>query len=134
MQQTTYELYDSECVSCGAKGKAVSGYYEEWFRMTGETFEDFCKEQEEKGVNIVHGYGCSECFDWDRFNLAILGDVLTPGEAEERWGLKEGTVRAALNRGRFDEQIREGAVRKSKKVWLLTDQAMREVYGAERRP
>lgn len=70
----------------------------------------------------------------EKWMNANLGRVMTPGEVEERWGLKDGTIRAALTRGRFDDQIERGLIRKSKKVWLLTDLAIREVYGEEKRP
>lgn len=55
--------------------------------------------------------------------------IMTTTEAAEKWGLKENTVRAALTRGRFDNQIMRGIVRKSGKIWLVTEQAMREIYG-----
>ncbi|WEG14909.1 helix-turn-helix domain-containing protein [Pullulanibacillus sp. KACC 23026] len=54
---------------------------------------------------------------------------MTPPEASERWGLKKDTVRAALTRGRFDDQIKRGLVRKSGSTWLIHEQAMIEVYG-----
>lgn len=55
--------------------------------------------------------------------------VMTPPEASKQWGLSKDTVRAALTRGRFDEQIKKGLVRKSGGQWLLNKQAMYEVYG-----
>jgi hypothetical protein len=70
----------------------------------------------------------------EKWMNANLDRVMTPGEVEDRWGLKDGTIRAACTRGQFDDQIERGLVRKSKKVWLLTDVAVREVYGEEKRP
>lgn len=64
---------------------------------------------------------------------SLLNKVMTPPEASQRWGLKRDTVRAALTRGRFDEQIARGLVRKAEKTWLITEQAMREVYGEPKR-
>jgi hypothetical protein len=57
-------------------------------------------------------------------------------EAAERWGLKRNTLIAALNRGRFYDQIKSGLVRKyenahGKTEWYITKQAMEEVYGEE---
>jgi Helix-turn-helix domain len=61
---------------------------------------------------------------------------MSPTEAAERWGLKRNTIIAALNRGRFDEQIERGLVKKyeteyGKNEWYITVQAMKEVYGPE---
>lgn len=53
---------------------------------------------------------------------------MTATEADERWGLANGTIRAALNR-RFESQKHRGIVRKSGSVWLISEQAMKEVYG-----
>ena len=58
---------------------------------------------------------------------------MTATEASERWGLAESTIRVAIRRGQFDDQIERGLVRKSGKVWLLTDVAMTEVYGPEKK-
>lgn len=54
---------------------------------------------------------------------------MTASEAEEKWGLGEGTVRASCTRGKLKDLIGKGLVRQSGKVWLVTEQAMREVFG-----
>lgn len=58
-----------------------------------------------------------------------LNDVMTLKEAAERWGLHYENVRQALKRGKFDEEIRKGTIRKSHGVWLVTTDAMGSVFG-----
>lgn len=57
------------------------------------------------------------------------GESMVPAESAEKWGIQRNTVIAALNRGRFDDQIARGLVRRSGNTWLITEQAMREVFG-----
>lgn len=54
-----------------------------------------------------------------------LNKVYTFQEAAKLWGLGESTLRSRASRGEFlpDE------IRKSGKVWLITDEAMRRIYG-----
>ncbi|MBA4544594.1 DNA-binding protein [Thermoactinomyces daqus] len=59
----------------------------------------------------------------------VLQHIMTTSEAAQRWGYKENTIRAAIARGRFDEQIRKGMLRKSGDTWLIHEKAMYEVYG-----
>jgi Helix-turn-helix domain len=68
-----------------------------------------------------------------KFNLS---DIMSPSEAAERWGLKRNTVIAALTRGRFDEQIEKGLVKKYVKEtgqaeWYLTTEAMNQIFGGK---
>lgn len=58
-----------------------------------------------------------------------LQQVMTAAEAEERWGLRPGTVRASCLRGPLRKYIAKGLVRKSSGTWLVTAQAMEETYG-----
>lgn len=57
---------------------------------------------------------------------------MTAAEAEKRWDLNEGTVRAACTRGPLAEYVDKGLARKSGGTWLVSDIAMREVYGEEK--
>ena len=57
---------------------------------------------------------------------------MTAAEADERWGKPSGTVRVAISRGRFDDWVEKGHVRKSGNTWLITEQAMAAVYGPEK--
>lgn len=62
-------------------------------------------------------------------------DFLTPSEAAFRWGIKRNTLIAALTRGRFDELLESGEVRKftqhGSTEWYVSVKAMREIYGDE---
>lgn len=58
-----------------------------------------------------------------------LGEVMTTSEAEQKRQLPTGSIRVAIQRGKFQDQIKHGLVRQSGKVWLITEQAMREVFG-----
>ena len=60
-----------------------------------------------------------------------ISEVMTAPEAEERWGLQPGTIRASCLRGPLSRYIERGLVRKSGGTWLVTVQAMQEVYGKE---
>ena len=55
-----------------------------------------------------------------------LHQVYTFQEAAELWGLGESTLRSRAYRDEF----LPGEVRKSGKTWLVTDDAMRRIYGA----
>lgn len=57
---------------------------------------------------------------------------MTASEAEEQWGLKDGTVRASCTRGKLKEYIKLGEVRQSGRVWLVTKKAMTAVYGEKK--
>lgn len=58
-----------------------------------------------------------------------LEDVLTAKEAEQLWDLKDGTIRSSCTRGRLNEFIKYGQVRKSGSTWLIKKEAMEQVYG-----
>ena len=57
---------------------------------------------------------------------------MTASEADEKWGLKKGTVRSSCVRGPLKKYIAKGLVRKSGSTWLVNVQAMKEVYGGDR--
>lgn len=58
-----------------------------------------------------------------------LKDVLTAKEAEQLWNLKDGTIRSSCSRGKLKQLIKCGQVRKSASTWLITKEAMEQVYG-----
>jgi len=58
-----------------------------------------------------------------------LNEVYTAQEAEQLWGLYDGAVRQSCIRGKMKKYIEKGLVRKSGRIWLVTAQAMREVFG-----
>jgi predicted DNA-binding protein (UPF0251 family) len=59
--------------------------------------------------------------------LVDLNDVLTLSEAASFLGIDPSTLRHAIRSGRF----REGEVRQSGGVWLVTRQALERVYGGK---
>lgn len=59
----------------------------------------------------------------------LKGSIMTASEANKKWGLPDGEVRQSLNRGKLKKYIGTGLVRQSEKVWLVTELAMKEVYG-----
>lgn len=60
---------------------------------------------------------------------SLKGNMITASEANEKWGLPDGEVRQSINRGKLKKYLGTGLVRQSGKVWLVSEQAMREVYG-----
>jgi len=57
-----------------------------------------------------------------------MPDWITAAEATKRWGLGESTVRMAISRGRFLEH----EYKKLGRDWLVTIDAMKELYGEEK--
>lgn len=53
--------------------------------------------------------------------LKALTGVKTTQEAEELWGLAVGTIKQDCRRGKLDEFIEVGFIRKSGKYWLVHD-------------
>ena len=60
-----------------------------------------------------------------RENPKPLEQVLTFSEATKRWGLGHSTLREAAKHSRF----LPGEIRKSGGTWLVTEEAMRRLYG-----
>jgi len=56
--------------------------------------------------------------------LLAESQEMTATEAEDRWGLAKGTVRAALNRGQLQG-------RKSGNIWMVRVGEMKNQYGEE---
>lgn len=63
---------------------------------------------------------------------SLKGNMITASEANEKWGLPDGEVRQSINRGKLKKYIGTGFVRQSGKVWLVSEQAMKEVYGEQK--
>ena len=61
-----------------------------------------------------------------RVSSMSLYDVMSSSEAEERWGLPTGAVRQSIHRGKLKGH---SGVRKSGNTWLITIDAMKEIYG-----
>jgi len=60
-----------------------------------------------------------------RENTKPLEQVLTFAEATKRWGLGHSTLREAAKHSRF----LSGEIRKSGGTWLVTEEAMKRLYG-----
>lgn len=65
-----------------------------------------------------------------RYNILDNGlkEVLTASEADELLGLVNGRIRTAISEGRFKDQYKRGLLRKSANTWLISKQALKEVY------
>lgn len=53
-------------------------------------------------------------------------EYITFSEASNLWNLSDATLRMAVSRGKFKEDV---DYRKSGKVWLITKEAMTKIYG-----
>lgn len=54
---------------------------------------------------------------------------MTAREAEQRWGFADSTVRQSCARGKLKKYVEKGLARKSAGTWIISEKAMREVYG-----
>jgi hypothetical protein len=122
----------------------VEGNFLDWYDEETDTIFDTCPLKFENGrlLEINEEYVAIEKDEgftiWEEDALGNVERVyelywMTASEAEQRWGLSSGTVRAACVRGLFEEQIEKGLVRKSGKVWLVTDEAMKNKYGENKK-
>lgn len=60
---------------------------------------------------------------------SLLSQVLTAREADEEWGMADGTVKRDCYRGRFYAE----EIKKSKGTWLIVRQALFRVYGSPKK-
>lgn len=86
----------------------------------------------EKEFDLVGGYTFYSAFVrmGKTFNTF---EWMTAAEAEKRWGLPDGAVRKGCTSGRLREYVEKGLARKSGGTWLVSDIAMQEVYGDEKK-
>ena len=56
----------------------------------------------------------------------MINRVMTVNEAAKMWNISEGTIRAAIKRGKF---IKDIDYRKAGRITLITKEAMIKVYG-----
>lgn len=62
-----------------------------------------------------------------------IEDVMTTGEAAERWDLSVETVKKACQGQKGNPpRFQEGEYRKSGRAWLVTRQGMERLYGPEK--
>ena len=57
--------------------------------------------------------------------VAQADEVMTLKEASEKWNVSTSNLRNNVRNGRFED----GEVRKSGGVWLVTERAMKRLYG-----
>lgn len=62
------------------------------------------------------------------YEIKPFAGILTSAEAEDKWGLKRGTIRSACSRGRLQKYIGT-EVKETGKTWLLTENVMYKEYG-----
>lgn len=55
----------------------------------------------------------------------MIEKILTFSEATQKWGLGKSTLRESARNDRFNE----GEIRKSGNTWLVTEEAMKRLYG-----
>lgn len=61
-------------------------------------------------------------------NKDPLQHIYTSSEAETKYNLKPGTIRASCSRGKLKKHIGNG-VKKSGDTWIVTDDVMSLEYG-----
>ncbi|WP_339226763.1 helix-turn-helix domain-containing protein [Oceanobacillus sp. FSL K6-2867] len=58
-----------------------------------------------------------------------LSDIYTASTASKEFEIPYSTIKDDLNRNhKFSDQIKRGLVKKEGRVWLITRQAIQEVY------
>lgn len=68
----------------------------------------------------------SPFFDEDRSFISKLNGIYSFSEASEKWGLDSSTLRKLVKTPKVTEGV---DYKKSGKVWLVTDDCMRRIYG-----
>ncbi|MED2974283.1 helix-turn-helix domain-containing protein [Fictibacillus sp. B-59209] len=59
--------------------------------------------------------------------------VMTLKEASDQWGFSSDYLRQCILKGKFDELIKKGEVRKSGSTWFVTLESMKAVFGELRK-
>ncbi|WP_256243252.1 helix-turn-helix domain-containing protein [Bacillus sp. V3B] len=54
---------------------------------------------------------------------------LTTGEAEEKWSKPKGTIRNLIHRGKLENEIENGLIKRTGKLWMVDEKLMYELYG-----
>jgi hypothetical protein len=55
--------------------------------------------------------------------------VITSDLAAKLWGIEVHQIKTAIEKGKFSKQFAEGLLWMSAGAWLITEQAMKEVFG-----
>lgn len=92
--------------------------------------EAIAKNDEDIDIEIykdeVKIYACDENGELEIARFNILEKVMTFAEASEKWGLGESTLRSVVKTNRVTNGV---DIKKSGKVWLITENAMKKLYG-----
>lgn len=92
--------------------------------------EAIAKSDEDIDIEIykdeVKIYACDENGELEIARFNILEKVMTFAEASEKWGLGESTLRSVVKTNRVTNGV---DIKKSGKVWLITENAMKKLYG-----
>ncbi|MDE3837956.1 hypothetical protein C0966_00855 [Bacillus methanolicus] len=85
-------------------------------------------DTEEKYFHINGGYSFYGAFVHSG-KTATAFTWMTAREAEKRWDLKPGTIRHSCKYGPLVKYAEQKLARKSEGTWIVSDVAMKEVYG-----
>jgi len=106
--------------------KDLMQYSPKWDKRDWDLFEILGKEIAELDFEEFTNEDLNEMFHLYLSKANAEYYIMSASEAEEKWGLKPGTVRASCTRGKLKDHK---GVRKSGNTWLVTVSAMNEVYG-----
>lgn len=57
-----------------------------------------------------------------------ITDILTVGEASEKWQISTNTIKSRLQQGPKEIELNKD-YRKGPRVWLITKEGMKKLYG-----
>jgi hypothetical protein len=108
-------------------------YFFNGYEITAKETSDFGGKEPKYIVDEQKDVIFLSCVD-KKYRVEIRGQkafdgILTFAEAQENWGLGDSTLREAVRNDRFHE----GEIRKSGGTWLITEAAMRRLYGEKKR-
>ena len=71
-------------------------------------------------------YHCYENIYYSPSSFSVIEEIYTVNEAAEKWGMSEGTLRNAIKTDKFIEKVEW---RKAGRITLISEKAMKRVYG-----
>ena len=71
-------------------------------------------------------YHCYENIYYSPSSSSVIEEIYTVNEAAEKWGISEGTLRNAIKTDKFIEKVEW---RKAGRITLISEKAMKRVYG-----
>lgn len=99
-----------------------------WGKKEWLLYEVFAEEFAELDLEDLNDKNLDADFyiHLSKAKVRAMDSVMSATEAEEKWNLKPGTVRASCTRGNLKDHK---GVRKSGNTWLVTVSAMEDAYG-----